>query len=434
MKLEREEEEQIKKQEEQIIRQEEAAKRAYLEAENEKTRRIIEEQKRREEEQRKRMEAIELEKLRKQKEEEERRKRVEEEEEERRRRRALEEEEKRRRAIEEEEAKRKKKLVEAAATATEAEKKKKQENELSRVINEANSNKPFSTDGALKEQEFYINIYKRIKDNLSKKADLKSQSYEVRKTIRLKLNVLTNKREEIVKIATEIDKILKQHSNSLLYYYLLNFLAKDMRRHAEIDVMSNEAAAFPLAQVCVLITSQHSEFINFVIVRLIRKCFYILPRYFVPENGKSIEDYKKFVGYRNSENDESYIQRMCAYVAFYCAIAQTDSIIPNVKNPYYVDHIWKYIARLMNMRQIKITPYLLYTCLKITAYEIHRAFGDTAFNLFAVIYDSYIANPPPEIQMLSSTSPSAMSRLKTLLEEASERGGKFNQPEGKFPS
>ncbi|CAG8538235.1 8617_t:CDS:2 [Diversispora eburnea] len=216
------------------------------------------------------------------------------------------------------------------------------------------------TDGALKEQEFYINIYKRIKDNLSKKADLKSQSYEPRKTIRLKLN-----------------------------------------RHAEIDVMSNEAAAFPLAHVCVLITTQHSEFINFLIVRLIRKCFYILPRYFAPENGQSIEDYKKFIGYRSNENDESYIERMCAYVAFYCAIAQTDSIIPSTN---------------------------------ITAYEMHRAFGDTAFNLFAVIYDSYIANPPPEVQMLSVTSPSAMSRLKTLLEEASERGGKFNIPEGKFPS
>lgn len=95
---------------------------------------------------------------------------------------------------------------------------------------------------------------------------------------------------------------------------------------------------------------------------------------------------------------------MCAYVAFYCAITQTQAMtgikkkfhltnsqlssnfelsiylflsfgldfnLTGVTNPYYVDYAYKYITRLMNMRQIKITPYLIYTCLKVL---FHRNF------------------------------------------------------------
>jgi hypothetical protein len=51
--------------------------------------------------------------------------------------------------------------------------------------------------------------------------------------------------------------------------------------------------------------------------------------------------------------------------------------------------------------------------------------------LFNVVYRAYVNQPPPEIKGLLTSSPAAMSRLKTFLEGASQKG--FVEPEGSVP-
>ncbi|CAG8808386.1 22467_t:CDS:2, partial [Racocetra persica] len=188
------------------------------------------------------------------------------------------------------------------------------------------------------------------------------------------------------------------------------------------DVVSKEPAAFPFAHLCVLISTQHAEFMEFLMTRLVKKCPYVLPRYHIQQANQSPEEYKKQISYKPNEDKDAYVNRMCAIVALYCAIMQTEPLYPQLKNPYYIDNAWTYLARLMNLRPQKITPSLLYICLKITGSSLYRAYNHHALKLFSVVYKSYVQNPPLEVQSLLTSSPAAMSRLRTLLEDASKKG------------
>ncbi|CAG8767163.1 14910_t:CDS:2 [Gigaspora margarita] len=296
-----------------------------------------------------------------------------------------------------------------------------------------NNNKNLVSDEILKQEELYRNMLKNIHDKFSKNPQLKSSTTEARKNITLGLNILTNGRAEIIKIASQFDAMLKSHkNNSDVYYFLINYIAKAVVKHAEVDVVSKESAAFPFAHLCVLISTQHTDFMEFLMTRLVKKCPYVLPRYYARQTNQSLEEYKKQLSYKPNEDEDAYVNRMCAIVALYCAIMQTIPLYSNLKNPYGIDNAWTYLARLMNLRPQKITPSLLYICLKITASSLHRAYNHHALKLFSVVYKSYIQNPPSEVKSLLTSSPAAMSRLRTLLEDASKKG-QFPAPEGQTP-
>ncbi|CAG8551354.1 16691_t:CDS:2, partial [Acaulospora colombiana] len=70
----------------------------------------------------------------------------------------------------------------------------------------------------------------------------------------------------------------------------------------------------------------------------------------------------------------------------------------------------------------KITPFLLCTCIHITGAELVRVYQSDALRLLSVVHKAYVLQPPPEVRALLTTSPSAMSRLKTMLEEAIKNG------------
>jgi len=60
-----------------------------------------------------------------------------------------------------------------------------------------------------------------------------------------------------------------------------------------------------------------------------------------------------------------------------------------------------------------------------------QIFKGQATKLFLVVYKAYVQQPPPEIKVLLTSSPAAMSRLKTFLEGVVQRG--FTVPEGSVP-
>ncbi|CAG8640470.1 10921_t:CDS:2, partial [Racocetra fulgida] len=152
-----------------------------------------------------------------------------------------------------------------------------------------NNTKNLVSDEILKQEERYRNMLKSIQDKFSKNSQLKSATTETRKNITLGLNILTNGRTEILKIASQFDVMLKNHqNNSDVYYFLINYIAKGVvvsiiKKHAEVDVVSKEPAAFPFAHLCVLISTQHAEFMEFLMTRLVKKCPYVLPRYHIKQ-------------------------------------------------------------------------------------------------------------------------------------------------------
>ncbi|CAG8720672.1 16502_t:CDS:2 [Acaulospora morrowiae] len=327
-----------------------------------------------------------------------------------------------------------KKAQEAAQAAAEA---KKKSQEATQPATGTKGSKSLGSEEALKEEERHRSMLKNINEKLAKVPQLKTATLESRKKIKLKLNILTNSRTEILKIADEISNVLNssKSSNINVYYFLLNFLAKELIKHAEVDILSNESSAFSFAHVSVLIAAWHTEFLNFLMARFVKKCPYVLPRYFdIREMDKmSVADFRKHIGYKDGEREDIYIKRMCSILALYCAIMQTQPIHPNLKNPYSIDHAWTYLARLMNLKPKKITPFLLCTCIQITGAELIRVYRDDALKLFSVVCKAYVLQPPPEVRELLTISPSAMSRLKTMLENASQKGGRFPYPDGRDP-
>ncbi|CAI2179042.1 94_t:CDS:2, partial [Funneliformis geosporum] len=248
------------------------------------------------------------------------------------------------------------------------------------------------SDNALKEEENYRQYLKLINDNIAKNTQLKAESSESRKGITLALNTLTNDRSKIIDIAVRLDKMLKSvQNNKQLYYYLLNFAAKGIVKHAEVDVISKESAAFPFAHVSVLISTEHPEFMDkFMMVRLVKKCPYVLPRYYVKLPNQSLNDFRNQMGFKQNEDEEAYVNRMCAILALYCAIMQT-----------------------------------------IAGSQMIQVYKGQAGKLFLTTYKAYVQQLPPEIKPLLTTSPAAMSRLRTFLENAFQKG--FTEPEGSIP-
>ncbi|GBB85459.1 hypothetical protein RclHR1_00120013 [Rhizophagus clarus] len=325
----------------------------------------------------------------------------------------------------------KKKKEEEAIKAAE-EKRIAKENE--KLEAEKKALNKLSSDEALKEEERYRQCLKLINDKIAKDPQLKQASLESRKTITLVLNTLTNDRMKIIDTASQLDRIFKnvQNSNQRLYYFLLNYTAKGIVNHAEVDVLSNEAAAFPFAHVSVLISTEHPDFMEkFMMARFVKKCPYVLPRYYAKLPNQNINDIKKQMGYKQNEEEDTYYKRMCAILALYCAIMQTVPLIPNRVNPYSMDHAWIWLARLLNLPPRKITPFLLYIFLKVTGTQMLQTFKGQATKIFNVVYKAYVHQPPPEVKALLTSSPAAMSRLKTFLEDASRKG--FTEPEGSVP-
>ncbi|CAG8477421.1 7850_t:CDS:2 [Funneliformis caledonium] len=279
-----------------------------------------------------------------------------------------------------------KRLKEKQIKEAEADKRNK---ETQKIEAEKKALNKLVSDSALKEEEKYRQYLKVINDNIAKNSQLKAQSLESRRAITLALNTLTNDRIKIIDIATRLDKMLKSvQNNKQLYYFLLNFTAKGIVKHAEVDVLSNESAAFPFAHVSVLLSTEHPDFMDkLMMVRLVKKCPYVLPRYYVKLPNQSLNDFRKQMGYKHNEDDEAYVNRMCAILALYCAIMQTVPLIP--------------------------------------------VFKEQGGKLILVACKAYVQQLPPEIKPLLTTSPAAMSRLRTFLENASQKG--FTEPEGSNP-
>nr|CAG8593511.1 9694_t:CDS:2 [Entrophospora candida] len=295
-----------------------------------------------------------------------------------------------------------------------------------------------ASESALKEAAKYEEHITRIKTHLSKKGTniSKDHSYQVRKNVIASFNTITDHKNDVIRSATELCKILSDSKiNQYLYHYALKVISKKFIKYAEID----SKMIFNLAHVAVLVSSQAPELVEQYLMPIMYKnCCYILPRYYNRQSGQSEEAYKKQIGYKISkdaddqyvESDESYITRMCNIAGLYFAIMQTDPLFPNIEKPIPITDGFKWISRIMNLVPRQITPSLVYTCLTIIPVEVHKHFKHDAYTLFSSIYRHYFLNPVQEFIDLKNTAPAALSRLNTLMDEAAKN--KFMFPEHKL--
>ncbi|KAL1916417.1 uncharacterized protein VTP21DRAFT_5608 [Calcarisporiella thermophila] len=288
---------------------------------------------------------------------------------------------------------------------------------------------------ALEEVEKYREklryIHEEIQKRVAAESQLKSYCFNNKRHITRMVGQLTNSRTQILKIATDMDTLFNEAGrvNDLVRLWMLNFTAKAVVKQAETEVTVKPSTAFPLALVCVLLFSRHSEFLDILMARFVKKCIYVIPHFVDRQPGQSAEDFLKLAGYKKKdedewENDVQYTERMCGMLALWSAIVQTTPT--ECQNVYPIRHAWIWLARISNMPPRTITPALLNIFLEIAGPVLLQTYGRQVHKVIRVIVEHILPNIPPD-------AVSAKTRLQNYL-EGFLKTGQLKGIEGRLPN
>ncbi|KAJ2461406.1 hypothetical protein GGF42_000201 [Coemansia sp. RSA 2424] len=292
------------------------------------------------------------------------------------------------------------------------------------------------SEDALEWATKYRNLYTQLMGELAPKikGDKNKRVYcfKQRGTITKSIGQLTDSWVFVNRCTSTISEILaesKRHGADI-HSWMLNLTAKAIVKQAEKEASIAQHAAYPLATTAVLIMQAYPQLADMLMIRLVKKCPYIVPQYFSRQPGQSIEDYLRSIGYKGKEDDELeseniYNERMTGMVALYAAIVQIASA--NGKpNPFPVSHGWTWMARLLNLAPRSISPLLVHTFLSVAGASLMAAYGKQFRKLLDVLANSWI----PSISAKDPTSTASKSNLCGYLEKY-QRTGVLPECEGR---
>ncbi|KAJ2759725.1 hypothetical protein IWQ57_006481, partial [Coemansia nantahalensis] len=136
-------------------------------------------------------------------------------------------------------------------------------------------------------------------------------------------------------------------------------------------------AAYPLAATAVLIMQKHPQLLDMLMVRLVKKCPYVIPEYIRRQPDQSVADFVRASGYKENDDGEResegiYMERMAGMVALFAAIVQTAS--NGSSNPFPIRHGWTWLARMLNQAPRTISPLLVQTFLSVAGTAMAAAY------------------------------------------------------------
>ncbi|KAF9966186.1 hypothetical protein BGZ70_003041 [Mortierella alpina] len=323
----------------------------------------------------------------------------------------------------EKEAEEKKKAEVAAKEAKE----KKAQQEAAEMAKKAaaaaataasNSSSTFVSDTAEAEWQHYTKIVLHlrtvVKPGIVSNRDLKKICFEARREIVPFIGQLFNKREQVMRVAMDIDQVfkrMKQTHGENPYNWLMNETGKKFLEQIENEALVKSAPAFPVAHVAVLLFTNHPRFLDVLMARFVKKCPYVIPKYFAHDQSESTEQYFKKLGYKHSdggwEKEDKYNARQCAIFTLYCAILQTNAI--QGQNAYPLSHGWTWMARIVNMPPWPITPSLINVFLEVCGDKYMRTYGNQARKVIQLLVRDFIPLMPKK-------GVAGTTRLKTQLE------------------
>ncbi|KAG0373535.1 hypothetical protein BGX24_011574 [Mortierella sp. AD032] len=310
----------------------------------------------------------------------------------------------------------------AAAAAEAAERAKKAAAERA-SLESAKSSTVFASESAKLERENYLKVLENIKSvvtpGIAGNLNLKKACNAIRRDIVSAIGRVTNRQDEIMRVATEIDAMLRNtmHMGEIPYYWALNVIAKKLVKQSETECLVRSSPAFPLAHVAVLLFTTHAKFLEVLMARFAKKCVYVTPVYVPKAPGDSTEEYMMKLAYKKKESgfetEAQYDARQCAIFTLYCAILQTKP--PMGSNVHAMDNGWRWMARILNMPPRPITPSLIQVFLEVCGNEFMRTYRNQATKTLQLLMHKFIPLIPQ--QGISGTV-----RLKTLLEQFLKTG------------
>nr|SVE72340.1 EOG090X0755 [Daphnia similis] len=215
--------------------------------------------------------------------------------------------------------------------------------------------------------------------------------------------------------------------------YCTNLLARRMVAQGEDQVNVNPKAAFPIAAIITELWLEFPVFGRLVLAHFYRQCPYLVPYYLPQQEGQSIEDYYKSLGYRYSggkvEQQPTYLKRMSGVVRLYAAVLIS---LPrrNQPHPHGLEHAWRYLAALLNLSPHNdITAAILVEFLTVAGFAMSKEYGkqfQKILHLICTEYFTMIRNVTPK-----GSGGGPVTRLEEFLHESITKGG-ISPPAGQL--
>ncbi|KAJ2498292.1 Nuclear pore complex nucleoporin component [Coemansia sp. RSA 1972] len=315
-----------------------------------------------------------------------------------------------------------KKAADEAKQAKEA----KQAEETKQAIEQAKPKEiPTSEQAALLAKR-YRDMYSELMNDLAPKIQADPQKrahcFKQRGLVTRGVGQLKDSWEFIGRTADSIKSILGASTSADVQNWMLNLVAKSLVKQAEREVSVALHAAYPLAATAVLVMQVYPKLSDMLMIRLVKKCPFVVPQYMAKQPGQNTDDYIKAAGYRRNddgdiESEGIYAERMTGMLALFAAIVQMPDI-GGQPNPFPVHHGWTWLARIINMPPRAISPLLVQTFLSVAGPTMLGVYGRQMDKLIGVLATTWVAS-------VTGSSPLAVagkSNLTTFIDEYRSSG------------
>ncbi|KAJ2813572.1 hypothetical protein H4S07_000581 [Coemansia furcata] len=277
---------------------------------------------------------------------------------------------------------------------------------------------------ATKYRGLYTQLMGELAPKIKHDKNKRVYCFKQRGTITKSIGQLKDSWVFVNRCTSTINEILAESTRhgTDVHSWMLNLTAKAIVKQAEKEASIAQHAAYPLATTAVLVMQAYPQLADMLMIRLVKKCPYVIPQYFGRQAGQSVEDYLRGIGYKEKEDDELeseniYNERMTGMVALYAAIVQIASANGR-PNPFPISHGWTWVARLLNLPPRSTSPLLVHTFLSIAGASLTAAYGKQFKKLLDTMANSWI----PSISAKDPTSTASKSNLCGYLENYQKTG------------
>ncbi|PIA13809.1 GLE1-domain-containing protein [Coemansia reversa NRRL 1564] len=279
-----------------------------------------------------------------------------------------------------------------------------------------------STDAAQEWAKKYRQMYRVLMDELApqiKRNKTKSSyCFRQRGLVTRGIGQLKDSWDFICRTADNIKNIIAESSQQGddVQRWMLNLVAKVIVKQAEKEVAVAHHAAFPLAAATVLVMQTYPQLLDMLLLRLVKKCPYIIPEYAAKSPSQSTTEYMRSIGYKDNgdeiESRELYSERMAGMIALFAAILQTNDI-GGIPNPLPLKYGWSWLARIINLPPREISPLLVQTFLSIAGPAMLTIYGRQMIKILNLLAEKWT----PAIPVASPGAVAAKSNLTGYLDD-----------------
>ena len=285
--------------------------------------------------------------------------------------------------------------------------------------------------------------------NITKDASLKQFRFDCAKAVNLPINAISQQAgQHLQDILDKLVNFLRgnvidvpprrleatQHPGGI--EYCADLLARKLVRQGEDVVSSQPEAAFAIAAVIHALWSEFPFLGRLILAHFYKVCPYLVPYYPPQQEGQSVQDYYKALGYEyidgTVEKQDQFLKRMSGVVRLYAAVIVS---IPRVRqqepHPFGLQNGWTCLAAIVNLTpRPEITATVLLNFLEVAGHRLLNAYGKQFIKLLDLVCTEYMTAIR---KVTPDGSDGLVVRLDGFLQKTMKRR-EVAPPDGQLPS